>query len=187
MLLLAGQPRASIAHARSHPPPIHRTPPTENHPRGNASVRRARPPDLLFRIQVQPFDGNQRRPVAGRCSAVRAGKRVFALSAAEEQPQQNDHRYRHAHQPEQNPSSHVCLLEFLRWIQERQAVRGVPATGREKYPACDRASRRRCLTKDGSGVSTIRFPCGPVASSSRSRMLEAIAGSRINPLRRHQA
>ena len=168
MLLLAGQPRASIAHARSHPPPIHRTPPTENHPRGNASVRRARPPDLLFRIQVQPFDGNQRRPVAGRCSAVRAGKRVFALSAAEEQPQQNDHRYRHAHQPEQNPSSHVCLLEFLRWIQERQAVREVPATGREKYPAMLRAGdlvRVRSLA--GGHKATSPIPTPPLVSWCR--------------------
>jgi hypothetical protein len=37
----------------------------------------------------------------------------YPTSAAEEQPQQNDHRYRHAQQPEQNSTSHVHLLEFL--------------------------------------------------------------------------
>jgi hypothetical protein len=37
-----------------------------------------------------------------------------AMSVAEEQPQQNDHRYRHAQQPEQNSSSHEVLLEFIR-------------------------------------------------------------------------
>jgi hypothetical protein len=34
-------------------------------------------------------------------------------STAEEQPQQNDHRYRHAEQPEQNSSSHISLHELL--------------------------------------------------------------------------
>src|SRR3984893_488228 len=33
------------------------------------------------------------------------------ISAAEEQPQQNDHRDRHAQQPKQNSSSHVRLLD----------------------------------------------------------------------------
>jgi hypothetical protein len=36
------------------------------------------------------------------------------MSVAEEQPQQNDYRYRHAQQPEQNSSSHEVLLEFIR-------------------------------------------------------------------------
>lgn len=43
-------------------------------------------------------------------------------SAAEEQPQQNNHRYRHAQQPQQNSSSHTCLLQFDR---EKNAERGV--------------------------------------------------------------
>jgi len=34
-------------------------------------------------------------------------------STAEEQPQQNDHRYRHAEQPEQKSSSHFRLHENL--------------------------------------------------------------------------
>jgi hypothetical protein len=35
------------------------------------------------------------------------------MSATEEQPQQNNHRDRHAKQPEQKSSSHVRLHEFL--------------------------------------------------------------------------
>jgi hypothetical protein len=37
----------------------------------------------------------------------------FAALAPEKQPQQDDHRYRHAQQPEQNSASHVRLHEFL--------------------------------------------------------------------------
>jgi hypothetical protein len=35
------------------------------------------------------------------------------MSVAEEQPQENNHRDRHAEQPEQKSSSHVRLHEFL--------------------------------------------------------------------------
>ncbi|WP_213737331.1 hypothetical protein [Bradyrhizobium sp. dw_411] len=50
---------------------------------------------------------------------------VSLKSAAEEQPQQNDHRYRHAQKPEQNSSSHHSLLE-ISMIQERAGRCEVP-------------------------------------------------------------
>jgi hypothetical protein len=56
--------------AHPHLPPL-RTPPAENHPRGNASVGRSWSPDLLLRLQVQPFDDNQRGQMARSRQAVR--------------------------------------------------------------------------------------------------------------------
>jgi hypothetical protein len=44
-------------------------------------------------------------------------------SAAEEQPQQKDHRYRHAKQPEQKSSSHVSLHEFDQFNNSETEVR----------------------------------------------------------------
>jgi hypothetical protein len=43
-------------------------------------------------------------------------------SAAEKQPQQNDHRDRHAKQPKQDSSSHVRLHEFLNWGENTSVV-----------------------------------------------------------------
>jgi hypothetical protein len=73
---------ASILHAFPHPPPTCRTPPPENHPRGNASVGRARSPDLLLRLQVQPLDTDQCRSARARCAALRfrAGLCLHRLS-----------------------------------------------------------------------------------------------------------
>jgi hypothetical protein len=59
--------RALLAHAR---------PPAENHPRGNALVRRARPVGLLRGLSLQPFDRDQRRPMARPCPAVRSRTEV---------------------------------------------------------------------------------------------------------------
>src|SRR5262245_33580793 len=42
-------------------------------------------------------------------------------SMAEEQPQQNDHRDRHAEQPKQYPSSHLVLLQSPRWRENATA------------------------------------------------------------------
>jgi hypothetical protein len=50
--------RASMAHVRPHPP-------AEIHARRNARLWRSWSPDLLFRLQVQPLDSDQRRPMAG--------------------------------------------------------------------------------------------------------------------------
>jgi hypothetical protein len=63
---------------------------------------------------------------------------VRLKSAAEEQPQQDDDRYRHAQQPEQDSTSHIRLLEFLRWSQERESAGGVPASERENFLTGDR-------------------------------------------------
>jgi hypothetical protein len=52
-------------------------------------------------------------------------------SAAEEQPQQNNHRYRHAQQPQQNSTSHDLLQCILHMIQERKRRGWVPAKAKE--------------------------------------------------------
>src|ERR1700761_8424029 len=43
---------------------------------------------------------------------------------AEKQPQQNDHWYRHAEQPEQNSFSHIRLLGFLNRRENVRDVKG---------------------------------------------------------------
>jgi hypothetical protein len=53
------------------------------------------------------------------------------ISVAEEQPQQNNHRNRHAEQPEQKSSSHYRLLEFLIDSRTRKAKSG-SAMAKEK-------------------------------------------------------
>jgi hypothetical protein len=58
-----------------------------------------------------PFGKNYAPPVTAGLDD--ASIRFAGVSAAEEQPQQNDHRYRHAQQPKQNPSSHVSLHDSL--------------------------------------------------------------------------
>src|ERR1700733_5506006 len=46
---------------------------------------------------------------------IRLSKCGELRSVAEEQPQQNDHRYRHAYQPEQKSFSHVSLHFHYAW------------------------------------------------------------------------
>ena len=58
---------------------------------------------------------------------------VCLKSAAEEQPQQEDDRHRHAQQPEQDSTAHIRLLEFLRRIQEHEGRGGVPAGEKETF------------------------------------------------------
>ena len=56
--------------------------------------------------------GKIKRPQQPRVTASEA-LQARPMSAAEEQPQQNNHRYRHADQPEQKSSSHDLLHAFL--------------------------------------------------------------------------
>src|SRR6202171_2126365 len=53
------------------------------------------------------------------------------LSAAEEQPQQKDHRYRHAQQPEQKSSSHFSLHENL---TDSRTPKGRSGSSKRKKP-----------------------------------------------------
>jgi hypothetical protein len=52
-----------MGHARSHTP-------DEDHLWRNARLRHSRSPDLLRRLQVQPFHPDERRSLARRCPAV---------------------------------------------------------------------------------------------------------------------
>src|ERR1700693_2680616 len=53
-----------MGHARNRSP-------TENHLRRDAGIRHSRSPDLLRRLQVQPFDPDERRSLAGPFPAFR--------------------------------------------------------------------------------------------------------------------
>jgi hypothetical protein len=57
-------------------------------------------------------------------------------SAAEEQPQQKDHRYRHAEQPEQKSSSHFSLHENLTDSRTRQGTSGSSKLNGKTFRQC---------------------------------------------------
>jgi hypothetical protein len=67
------------------------------------------------------------------------------LSAAEEQPQQKDHRYRHAQQPEQKSSSHFSLHENL---TDSRTPKGRSGSSKRKKPR----SNVRCSTLIAAAV-----------------------------------
>jgi hypothetical protein len=94
---------------------------------------------IFGKKRVFDDDGRSKRSGSAkpRRSLIDAKRNCRRTSAAEEQPQQNDHRYRHAEQPEQKSSSHVSLHEFDRFKNaeadarfrqaERKNLAGVPA------------------------------------------------------------
>jgi hypothetical protein len=57
-------------------------------------------------------------------------------SAAEEQPQQKDHRYRHAEQPEQKSSSHFSLHENLTDSRTRKGTSGSSKLNGKTFRQC---------------------------------------------------
>jgi hypothetical protein len=63
-------------------------------------------------VDIEEMAGRKKR--LRRWRSLIYANPMTAMSVAEEQPQQNDHRYRNAQQPEQNSSSHEVLLEFIR-------------------------------------------------------------------------
>src|SRR5712664_1965766 len=72
------------------------------------------------------------------------------LSAAEEQPQQKDHRYRHAQQPEQKSSSHFSLHENL---TDSRTPKGRSGSAKRKKPR----SNLRCSTLIAAAIEGPRL------------------------------
>jgi hypothetical protein len=85
------------------------------------SCKKARAPCRPQVLQKRPRQ--RRSPICARIPSQ--------ASAAEEQPQQNNHRYRHAQQPQQNSTSHDLLQCILHVIKERKRRGWVPAKATE--------------------------------------------------------
>jgi hypothetical protein len=65
-------------------------------------------------------------------------------SAAEEQPQQKDHRYRYAEQPEQKSSSHFSLHENLTDSRTRKRTSGSSKRNGKTSRQCPLFDTDRC-------------------------------------------
>ena len=108
-----------MGHARSHTP-------HEDHLWRNARLGDSRSPDLLRRLQVQPFDPDERRSLAGPCMALehRTAVRLQGLRQA---------RRRSSGALRARQDGHGLMrftLDHLTQIPKAAVPRGLPAPRR---------------------------------------------------------